>query len=143
MNTGRKKIIEEFFDAVGHMQRMMLAHKDRIGMQLGLNKPQLEALFYISKNSPTIKDLSMRMHVTSSASTQLIEGLVKLGYVKREEDVSDRRIVRVILTEDGRMHIKEFKEKIILHVTPRLAHLSDNEIKTFSEIVKKIAEGKE
>jgi hypothetical protein len=47
------------------------------------------------------------------------------------------------LTDEGKMHIKEFKEKIITHVTPRLAHLSDNEIKLFSEIVKKIAEGKE
>ena len=49
----------------------------------------------------TMQKLAEQMHLSVSTITRVVEGLVKKGYVHREEDAKDRRVRRVRLTGEG------------------------------------------
>lgn len=46
--------------------------------------------------------LATREHVTQPAMTQLVSRLEDAGLVRREPDPSDGRVVRVVITDNGR-----------------------------------------
>ncbi|SCB93671.1 MarR family winged helix-turn-helix transcriptional regulator [Weissella bombi] len=50
----------------------------------------------------TASQLAQMMHLTPSAMTSVIDKLEKKGYVVRNRDTKDRRVVRIGLTHKGR-----------------------------------------
>ena len=46
-------------------------------------------------------DLAARLHLSASALTRRVEDLVRRGWVRREPDPSDRRVIIAVLTEEG------------------------------------------
>ena len=51
----------------------------------------------------TMSETAARLGVTTGTLTVAIDRLVRKGYVRRERDQSDRRIVRVMLTKKGKL----------------------------------------
>lgn len=49
----------------------------------------------------TMNDLSVKMNLNSSTMTRIVDTLVKNGYLERDRDLTDRRIVIVKLTPEG------------------------------------------
>lgn len=65
---------------------------------------QLRLLWSVQHGAgSTMKDYSERLRVTQSTVTQLAERLVRRGLVERFHDETDRRIVRLRLSADGRV----------------------------------------
>jgi DNA-binding MarR family transcriptional regulator len=56
----------------------------------------------------SIKDMAVRFSMTPSAATQLVNGLVKDGYLVRTENIWDRRKVGVDLTVKGKKHLGSY-----------------------------------
>lgn len=54
----------------------------------------------------TTTQLAQKMDVTNAASSQMVEKLVKVGFVKRESDDNDRRVTWVSLTEKGKEQLR-------------------------------------
>jgi DNA-binding MarR family transcriptional regulator len=50
----------------------------------------------------TLKEGAELVHVSLPAASRLVDDLVRRGYVQRHEDVDDRRMKRVQLTDTGR-----------------------------------------
>ena len=50
--------------------------------------------------------LSEKMHVTPAASSQMIDQLVKLGWLKRETDENARRVIWVDFTQAGKEELR-------------------------------------
>jgi DNA-binding MarR family transcriptional regulator len=66
----------------------------------------------------TLHELSERLEVRPSTSSELVERLVRIGLVQRDTDLCDRRNIRLTLTSKGRaVHSK--------HKAMRHAHLQD------------------
>jgi len=55
----------------------------------------------ISEESLRMTDIARFMHVSTAATTGIIERLVKSGYVSRVFDQDDRRIIKIEITEKG------------------------------------------
>ena len=74
----------------------------RAWAELGLTTAQLRVLF-LTRESPgvTAGELATRLSVTPPTISGIVDRLVKLGLVRREDDDSDRRLVRNQLTEQG------------------------------------------
>ncbi len=51
----------------------------------------------------TMSETAARLGVTTGTLTVAIDRLVRKGYVRRERDQTDRRIVRVMLTKKGKL----------------------------------------
>ncbi len=61
-----------------------------------------KALLRLSAGGLRAGELAQQCMLTPPAMTELVEGLVRDGLVRREDDPSDRRAVRVSLTAAGR-----------------------------------------
>lgn len=74
----------------------------RAWAELGLTTAQLRVLFLV-RESPgvTAGALAQRLNVTPPTISGIVDRLVKLGLIRREDDESDRRLVRNMLTDKG------------------------------------------
>lgn len=59
-----------------------------------------------------------------SAVTEIVEGLERDGFVRRESDPADRRAVRVALTADGRRLIQRYENAAALALADRFTALT-------------------
>jgi len=74
----------------------------RAWAELGLTTAQLRVLFLVRETpGVTAGELAQRLSVTPPTISGIVDRLVKLGLVRREDDESDRRLVRNLLTEAG------------------------------------------
>ena len=71
---------------------------------LGLTYPQYITLIALwEEDGQTVKGLSDRLFLEPSTMTPMLKRLEAMGYVTRTRGVEDERIVRVGLTEAGRL----------------------------------------
>jgi MarR family transcriptional regulator, organic hydroperoxide resistance regulator len=78
------------------------AYRPLLG-ELGLTYPQYLVMLALWQDGVTaVHDLAARLQLTSSAITPLVDRLEAAGFVTRAR-ASDRRVVRVALTEAGRL----------------------------------------
>jgi DNA-binding MarR family transcriptional regulator len=54
----------------------------------------------------TLKEGAELVHVSLPAASRMVDDLVRRGFVERNEDVEDRRMKRVRLTDNGRSVIR-------------------------------------
>jgi DNA-binding MarR family transcriptional regulator len=89
--------------------------------------PQFVILSYLEKEGPVrMTDLALFMNVTTAAMTGIIARLVRLGYVRRQADPKDRRIIKVTLTAKGEQTIKKAhqeRRQVILHVFGQISEM--------------------
>lgn len=71
---------------------------------LELTLTQAKLLHYLQDagRELTLKEGAELVHVSLPAASRLVDDLVRRGYVQRHEDVDDRRMKRVQLTDTGR-----------------------------------------
>ncbi|WP_227763021.1 MarR family winged helix-turn-helix transcriptional regulator [Zhaonella formicivorans] len=84
------------FSELLHRLRVSTAKDD------GLTGVQFFTLRYIAREKQlTVTDLASTLNVTLSAITGLINRLVNMGLVERQQDQGDRRVVWIRPTEKG------------------------------------------
>ncbi len=70
--------------------------------KLDLTMPQLKTLLLLGQQgSATVSWLAGSMHVSPPNVTGILDRLEGRGLVRRTSDRSDRRVVRIVLTEGG------------------------------------------
>ncbi len=74
----------------------------RAWAEMGLTTAQLRVLFMVREQpGVTAGELANRLGVTPPTISGIVDRLVKLKLVRRDDDKSDRRLVRNSLTEGG------------------------------------------
>ena len=134
MNTPREQLIESI---IPKMKRAVRVDK-RISTTFNL--PQIQALFYLSKEADGIsmKELADKLCVTGGAVTQVIDSLIDQKLLIRKHDDTDRRSVKVKLSKEGEVRFKTFKKEYFQAVMPRFDHLTDEELETLVRLLDKI-----
>lgn len=91
--------------------------------------PQFVALQWLSEEGDmTIGELSTKMYLAFSTTTDLIDRMEKNNLVKRVKNERDRRVVRIHLLEEGVRIIDEVIKKRQLYLNEILQDFSDEEI---------------
>ena len=76
--------------------------------QANLSASQVNAMFFLMDYpNSSMNALSNKLGITRAVVSQLVDHLVKRGYVDRKVDLQDRRTKRLSLTEKGLMTMKE------------------------------------
>jgi len=76
--------------------------------QYGITPPQFDALLILHREGDlTIGDLSNRLYLAYSTTTDLVDRLEGAGFVERQRSQSDRRVVQVRILERGADLIEE------------------------------------
>ena len=80
-------------------------------MQCDLTMQQLKALIFVSRNDgATSGQIANRLGVGLSTITGIVDRLGEQALVTRHEDPRDRRITRVVPTQNGRKMVEEMFE---------------------------------
>jgi DNA-binding MarR family transcriptional regulator len=89
----------------------------------------------------TVKDIAGALGITSSAATQLVDGLVVSGYVTRKGDTDDRRKVTLTLSRATKNHVTSMRSQVGKKLLEIFKVLSDKEFNQYLELNKKLAQG--
>ncbi|TQJ29886.1 DNA-binding MarR family transcriptional regulator [Microbacterium sp. SLBN-146] len=75
----------------------------RLGQELSVNPTDLEAMEHLLMSGPLgPSELSRRLSISTASTTKVVDRLVELGHVTREDHPTDRRSVLVVPTATSR-----------------------------------------
>lgn len=94
----------------------------------GLTVPQYRMLSALSEGGQRSARLAERLAVRKPTVTALADGLIAAGYVTRESERGDRRIVRLALTEAGQAALARADAAYVARLQPLLADVPDREV---------------
>ncbi|MFM8369286.1 MAG: MarR family winged helix-turn-helix transcriptional regulator, partial [Chloroflexota bacterium] len=101
----------------------------------------LEALYPIG--SMKQGEVSNKVLKSTSNLTTVIDNLERDGYVRRERDAEDRRVIHVHLTEAGTSKLEAVLPNHIGALVEIFSTLSASEQETLGELCKKLGKGRE
>ena len=74
--------------------------------------PQFVILDILQRHGESkMSDLAKSLSVTTAAMTGIVDRLVREGYLRRESDPKDRRIIKIRLTAKGERAVTQILEK--------------------------------
>lgn len=133
-------------EEVVHLERQ-LRHVAAIIKQQGrmiltnypITTPQFVALQWLWEHGDmTIGDLSNKMFLACSTTTDLVDRMEKNHLVKRVRDDQDRRVVRIHLLDEGERIIEEVIKKRCGYLHSVLADFTDQEVADLSHLLTKL-----
>lgn len=105
MTSGMSKVDYEQLAAFRYALRQFLRFSEEAAEAVGLKPQQHQALLAIrgfpGRDSVTIGELAERLQIRHHSTVGLVDRLVGLGFVTREQSSEDRRQVLVRLTPAG------------------------------------------
>ncbi|QPQ29728.1 MarR family winged helix-turn-helix transcriptional regulator [Lysinibacillus sp. JNUCC 51] len=107
--------------------------------QYAITPPQFVALQWLEElGDITIGDLSNRLYLAFSTTTDLVDRMEKNELVKRVRDENDRRVVVVHLLEKGERIIQEVIEKRQQYLQEKLVGFNEQEVAQLSSYLEKL-----
>lgn len=104
-----------------------------------ITPPQFIALQWLFEHGDmTIGDLSNKMYLAFSTTTDLVDRMENNKLVKRVRDEQDRRVVRIHLLGEGERIIEEVIDKRRNYLNTVLEDFSEVEINEFSRLLTKL-----
>lgn len=104
-----------------------------------ITPPQFIALQWLfEEGDMTIGDLSGKMFLACSTTTDLIDRMEKGKLVERVKDSKDRRIVRIHLLDEGERVINEVINKRQLYIMQVLKNFTPEEVKSLKDNLAKM-----
>lgn len=99
-----------------------------------ITPPQFVALQWLFEDGDmTIGDLSTKMFLACSTTTDLIDRMEKNNLVERIKDTNDRRVVRIHLLDEGKRIIDEVIKKRQHYLEEVLKNFSAEEIQVLQD----------
>lgn len=141
MPPHRKQLIEEFMGSVRALGRALWADRADCFKHYKLHPGQVRVLYFVLRQQHVaVKDVAKVLGTSASAATQLVDSLVKAGFLARVSDPSDRRRVVLTLSAKGRAKFEKFRGEHLAMVAKAFTPLTDGELSTLIRIHRKVAE---
>ena len=100
---------------------------------------KLKTLDYIAEqHNPLMKDVAAHLCITPPSATSLVDGLVKSKLLARHLDTTDRRLIRLLLTPQGRTALDRGHTELARRMEQPLKALNAKEQEALITIIKKI-----
>jgi DNA-binding MarR family transcriptional regulator len=107
----------------------------------GLSMPQFSVLMRLyHRGGCGISDISEQLDATPAAASQMVDRLLKEGWVERAEDPNDRRAKQVTLSAKGRALIENGMEARNRWTASLLAYLPADQHAKITEALRQLAE---
>lgn len=137
----RDVAILEIMQSLRRIFKAIQDYSHEVSDKFGITGPQLWALKTISQNENlSLSDLSRRMYLHPSTMTGLMDRLEKKGYVKRNRDQVDRRVIYLQLTAEGKKLVKRAPNPVQGRMIYGLRNLKKGELSLIYDSVKKLVE---
>jgi DNA-binding MarR family transcriptional regulator len=138
----RETKIENLLESFRTVHRKMAKVIQSMTSDLNITYTQLIILGMVKEHEGfSIKELSGLMGMSSSAATQQVDSLVKKGYLVREGNLTDRRAIKIRLSNEMLARFGEIKKHQMERLITLFETLSDQEIQTYCRLSQKITDG--
>jgi DNA-binding MarR family transcriptional regulator len=97
-----------------------------------LSFQQLTVLYLVRTEGVTLAELARRCMVAPTVITGIVDRLERQGFIRREADPHDRRVNRLVLTEDGIRVSQSVERGLTAEVAAQLGDFSAKELKELS-----------
>jgi DNA-binding MarR family transcriptional regulator len=97
--------------------------------ELELTLTQIKLLHHLENpdHMLTLKEAAELVHISLPAASRTVDDLVRRGYVERQEDLDDRRMKRVSVTDSGRAVIHRLNAARLTGLEQFVAGLNESE----------------
>lgn len=141
MTKDRNNRIEIIFNNLQSIKRSYYRDGGFSGEQFGVTMAQVSVLMLLDcEGKRNMTELSEELGISKGAVTQLIDGLVDLRLVGREQNDKDKRIVHATLTRRGRGHLRLARRRVDEKLTKLFEMLDDRELGQVEAISTHLAE---
>ncbi|MFG2792791.1 MarR family winged helix-turn-helix transcriptional regulator [Streptomyces sp. NPDC048419] len=134
-------LAEQLLRFTRRMHRIQKHHIELAG--LGVTPAQSRLLRTLAHydEPPRMADLAERLEVVPRAVTTLVDGLEASGKVRRVPDPTNRRVIRIELTEDGRTALRALREARRSAAAEVLAPLTDEQREVLGGLLDTLVDG--
>ncbi len=140
MNSTRLEHIATI-DASMHRIGRVLAAKSGVTLkQVNMYTPsQWCALAFLYEHPDlTIKDIAKHMHCSSSAATQIVDGLVEKKSVQRKVHPKDKRSTCLCLSQTMKRDMQRLHKQKLQNLSKLFYSLTDAEVAQFAQTTQKL-----
>lgn len=133
--------ISEIMQSLRRIFKSIQDYSHEVSNKFGVTGPQLWALKTIHQNGNLpLGELSKKMYLHPSTISGVIDRLEKKGYVLRDRDKKDRRVVKVDLTPKGKRLVKKAPNPVQGKMIYGLMKLKKEKLKHIYDSVQKLVE---
>jgi DNA-binding MarR family transcriptional regulator len=132
----RDEVIGKIFENIYILRQKIASSMSLPLKHIPLTYSQWQVLNHVSKQKRiSIKELAGLLDITSSAATQIVDGLVKKGFLVRERSCEDRRVQKITLSRKSFLQLEKSMKKIC----PIFEALDDQELSDYCRLTAKLA----
>ncbi|MET9911408.1 MarR family transcriptional regulator [Streptomyces sp. NPDC006476] len=134
-------LAEQLLRFTRRVHRIQKRHIEQCG--LGVTPAQSRLLRTLAHygSPPRMADLAERLEVVPRAVTSLVDGLEANGKVRRVPDPTNRRVIRIELTDEGRKALSEVRGARRSAAAEILAPLSDEQREVLGGLLDTLVDG--
>jgi len=118
-----------------------MRHALKARSSFGVAGPRLLAFKMISeRNGLSVRELCKEMCLSRAAVTRILDRLESGGYVSRDRDTGDRRVVMVHLTAKGTELLRKRPNPMAGDMSSKLRNLRSEELHSIHRSVRRLAD---
>lgn len=107
----KKQAVDDALHGFAESMAIFDPFRFRAWAEIGLTTAQLRLMLLLRENpGVTAGELASRLAVTPPTISGIVDRLVRLGLVRRDDDPNDRRLVRNFLTETGEVTYSKLEQ---------------------------------
>ncbi|MFE7934300.1 MarR family winged helix-turn-helix transcriptional regulator [Streptomyces sp. NPDC057456] len=134
-------LAEQLLRLTRRVHRIQKHHLERSGLAVTPAQARLLRTLAHCDAPPRMADLAERLEVVPRAVTTLVDGLEGSGKVRRVPDPTNRRVIRIELTEDGRKALQQLRGARMSAAEEILDPLTDLERQVLSGLLDALVDG--
>jgi DNA-binding MarR family transcriptional regulator len=140
MGMNRKQKVEELLESMRAIRRhMALGASGREAASI--TPAQWGVLMLVGERGEcSVKDIAAMLRISSSAATQLVNGLVGGGHLARKASQEDRRAVALSLSRQTKAKMKGMRDAALKKTLKLFEGFTDREFEIYITLNKKISD---
>lgn len=142
MTDDWRETAQRLMDSFFHIRGLNRLHHRGMSQKPGEMMVLYSLSLHARKNSDgmMVSEISEKLNVTSPTITQHINSLEAQGLIERRPDPSDRRIVRIRLSQQGEQMIDHLKEARLAMFVDLAKHLGKEKSLLLSDILREASD---
>ena len=131
-------VAQNMFHVLPLLKKRLL-HMDQVQREHGTPLSHVQVLAMLQDaGTMSVSEISRRLGIAKPNITPLVDRLFEAGYVDRQHDDNDRRVVNIVLLPAGEEKLAAIRATIARHIQVQAEDLSVSEFRELSESLSSI-----
>lgn len=135
-----EEMVENLF-LIMPLLRKKLVKQDLYEEELDLNPSHFHILFTLEEmGTLPVTEIAKALMIAKTNITSLIQKLIDKGFVQRIYDQTDRRYIRISLTDEGKRFLENHKALVIKNLKYKISSFDEEDLQKLSSSLQNLKE---